>query len=662
VPLIAGGIASHLAILATWLAGALTFVGIGTLLQAGGPARATWRDVSTRFWLGIGGAMLVLQVWHLFLPVDGRAVLALVIPGIAGLWRMRREPVPLAGGLDARRALLGGVLVAWVANRALGPTTLFDTGMYHQPVVAWTNSHAIVPGLGNLHGRLAFNSASLLLASVFDVGPLDGAALHVANGLLSAVLLIEGVCAWQAARGSVHPRAFDLFSLGILPNVVHGALRQDVRSLSTDAAVCALLFAATRLLFDHLAHLPPAGRERARRVPAIVFAFTAAVTVKLSAAMLAASGALLALWTLREARNGERLPIGRLALWLSPAVALFGVWLVRGAVLSGYPVYPARFLALAVDWRVPAEQAAAEAGWITMSARNLNSNVIYPGLSWIWPWMRGVVVRGDPFAQLTVPALLTGAVALAVLVARRREPRPLWSPGWARIALPLGMGIVFWLASAPHTRMAQGLLWSAAAIALAWWCSTAGVRWGRTPAHRLARLVVGLSLALVVKQAAGTAMRAQGSRSRAVVEALLTLPHDGRWMAALPAPELAADTLVGGLVVAVPVGDNACWNTSALCTPHPSATLRLRRSGLPVEEATRHGFRSEGDRWAPRRWPNPWTPFLAWWRCVQVAGPTTRAQRECLDQMRPPAAAGALSAGPAPASREAPAVRSAPPP
>ncbi|MGQ0647591.1 MAG: LIC_10190 family membrane protein [Gemmatimonadaceae bacterium] len=648
---------SHIAVLAVWLLAAGVLIGIGSLLRQwwGLPVRS-WRELSLSFWLGIGGAILVLQLWHLLLPVDVWAVVALVALGAAGLWRGRRDLREGIGSFDGRLTLLAVLLLAWLANRALGPTALFDTGMYHQPTVAWSNAFALVPGLGNLHGRLAFNSASLLLAAAFDVGPFDGAALHLVNGLLAAALLTEGVLAWHSARRGTHPRAHDLFSLAIMPNVVHGLLRQDVRSLSTDAAVCAVLFATTRLLFDLLAH-PSGEREaRARRVVPIVFLFTTAVTIKLSAAVFAATGALVALWTLGAGRPSQGLRLARLARWLTPAVLLFIVWVARGVVLSGYPIYPSGARPFPVDWRVPSEQVAAEAGWITMSARNLNSNVIYPGASWIVPWLRGIVIRGDPFAQLTVPALLMGVVAAFALVTRRRRTSPLWGAHWTLVAIPLGTGVVFWLASAPHTRMAQGILWSAAGVALGWWASvrtsiTGGTRQTadgrpdvpfrrpsappsrRSPAERLAFVVIGLTSLLVVKQALGAALRAPDAKLLAAVDALVTRPHQGQRMAPLPVPQLTPVTLGNDLRVDVPVSDNSCWN-SVRCTPHPSSSLRLRRPDLPAAEALRHGFRSANGEWAPQRWPNPWTPFLAWWRCVRAA-PDSGAgvERRCLSSV-----------------------------
>jgi hypothetical protein len=81
----------------------------------------------------------------------------------------------LAGGLfrvGNRVPILVFVLfVLWAANRCAGPLTLYDSGMYHAPTVEWFKAYPVVPGLGNLHGRLAFNPSGLLFAAMLDRGP-----------------------------------------------------------------------------------------------------------------------------------------------------------------------------------------------------------------------------------------------------------------------------------------------------------------------------------------------------------------------------------------------------------------------------------------------------------------------------------------------------------
>ena len=587
-------IQAHALVLGTWVIAAAVAMGLGCgMLRVFSISRSGWRQQATAFWLGYVAAIGVLQLWHLAWPIDARAVGLLAALSLLGWWGER----PSVGGRRAEWLLALG-LCAWVANRALGPTALFDTGMYHQPAVAWANAWPVVPGLANLHGRLGFNSGALLIDAALDLGPLDGLSLHVANGLLVSVLLVEGVCAARALRGG-STAAYDAFTVAIAPAVVHAVVRQDVRSLSTDAAVALLLLVTIRALVSML----ESREHRLGDLAVVTLLAAGALVVKLSAAVLAAGLVLVALAAGRHALRERPLRAAWLAL---PALLLVVGWLVRGVVLSGYPFYPATVAAVDVDWRVPLEQARAEAAWVTMSARNLNTNVIYAGWSWVAPWLRGVVVRGDPFAQLALPMLLLATLlAIAPRGALRSTP---WRSTW----LALGAGAVFWLAAAPHTRMAQGLAWGALGTMVA---TLAFVR--PTIRNYLVPGATALALMLLAKQAVGAAFQASDARMTAAVDALVSRPQAGRWPAPLPTPSLRATTTVDGLVLSVPTSDNSCWTVLA-CTPHPSATLQRRRPGPTPDASLRWGFQQPAGRWEPERWPNPWTPFLAWWRCREA--------------------------------------------
>ena len=73
-----------------------------------------------------------------------------------------------------------------------------------------------------------------------------------------------------------------------------------------------------------------------------------------------------------------------------------------------------------------------------------------------------------------------------------------------------------------------------------------------------------------------------------------------------------------GLAVAVPDGDNRCYNGPILCTPHPEPHLEARDPGDLGQ-----GFRTTGSLWEPQRWPNPWSDFLRFWRCSREGSTVT---------------------------------------
>ena len=58
----------------------------------------------------------------------------------------------------------------------------YDTGLYHAQAIRWIEEYGVVPGLGNLQMRFAYNSAFMSLQALFSLGWLVGQSLHSLNG------------------------------------------------------------------------------------------------------------------------------------------------------------------------------------------------------------------------------------------------------------------------------------------------------------------------------------------------------------------------------------------------------------------------------------------------------------------------------------------------
>ena len=86
--------------------------------------------------------------------------------------------------------ILGIICLFSAILHASGPVTLFDTGLYHAQAVKWINEYGTVPGLGNLHHRLAFNSSWFYFSSFFDIMAFNGKSYHIVNIIAYSLLLI----------------------------------------------------------------------------------------------------------------------------------------------------------------------------------------------------------------------------------------------------------------------------------------------------------------------------------------------------------------------------------------------------------------------------------------------------------------------------------------
>ncbi|MFN8574366.1 MAG: hypothetical protein U0132_20105 [Gemmatimonadaceae bacterium] len=619
--------AALLRVLATWalLASALCGLGLGVqrLLLGSHPTR---QDLTDAAWLGFAALLFALLSWHLFFPINNIIATALLGGGLALSIAYRRL---IAGALTsvprAPWSVVMAVAVAtWIAMRSMGEMTLYDSGMYHVPFVQWAKAYSVVPGLGNLHGRLAFNPASLLFAALLDRGPWQDGSQHVANGFLVALFTVTALRRLAAVRPPAPMTARVAFELTMTPAILVTALRQDVRSLSTDLPTFVLLAVAGGMLFELLAErVDDAARSRARHL-SFFAVLGAMVTVKLSAAPFATVAALV---LLLADRRWQRKDLARILIL--PVLSGI-VWMAHGVILSGYPLYPSRILALPVDWRVSAEQAAAEAGWITMSARTLNTNVLVLSHEWISRWLGQVVTRGDLFHFFLAPLLV---VVTAVWLLFRRSGRLSAAP-WRRgllVCIPIVLSVLVWWYTAPHPRMAQGPFWilASAMIAVAvGGATTLTVR----QLHRMWLASAFLLAILIARMTAGDIVRAPAAeRPSTILHALATIPTRSGWFWPTPEPDLLSDSLATGLQLAVPRVDNSCWNGPLLCTPHPTVRLTLRSPG-----DVSAGFRNAAP-WAPEWFPNPWIPFLDYWRCTRRSGPSlslNTLESSCRDATR----------------------------
>ncbi|MGH7657841.1 MAG: hypothetical protein ACREL6_06365, partial [Gemmatimonadales bacterium] len=80
-----------------------------------------------------------------------------------------------------------------------------------------------------------------------------------------------------------------------------------------------------------------------------------------------------------------------------------------------------------------------------------------------------------------------------------------------------------------------------------------------------------------------------------------------------------------GLILNTPARGMLCWDAPLPCTPHPAPNLRLRRPG-----DLGGGFVTDGN-WQALDWPNPWSRYREFTRCVGAAEATGTDRRACLE-------------------------------
>lgn len=314
----------------------------------------------------------------------------------------------------------------------------YDTGLYHAQSIRWIEEYGIVRGLGNLHCRLAYNSASFALSALYSMAFLGGQSFHCAAGFVAWML--AGVCLEigsslrrRRLRISDFARAMGIY---YLVNIF-----DEMVSPASDYFMVLLAF----YLVIRWLELLERGEKNMCPYALLCIAGVFLVTVKLSAAVLLLLTCYPAYHLLKERKWRQ---IGSyLVLGLLTAVPYF----VRNVIISGWLVYPFTAIDLfKVSWKIPWEVASYDEREIQVWGRGYQSVAEYDnGIGeWFPRWFGNLSGSEKGFVALSVLAVAVLLVwLLGMLLGRLRRD---WGLFWLQATVALSF--LFWLFTSPLIR------------------------------------------------------------------------------------------------------------------------------------------------------------------------------------------------------------------
>lgn len=410
-------------------------------------------------------------------------------------------------------------------------STNYDTGLYHLQSLRWITEYQIVPGLGGLHGRLAFNSMIFPIAGIVDRAGVG----WISNFLVIFFALTSMLMRfWVAASRSTRSRIefwFLLFAILVISE--NSFFVRDLHwVLNSDSIIVVLIlyWTAAALRLATSAH-------PATDISLIVLSGVLATTVKLSVAPLLLPAVVLA-WIHRK-------DIEATSVWRVSTVAgiAFMVWMLRSFTLSGCAVYPvASTCIFELPWAQLESYVRGEAMSIRSWARkpwDYDFARVLKDMAWLPSWIGAV--RQDPAIILLLVFAPLGSVA--GLLRRKVDERP-WR-GLHIIASGLIVCLIFWFWSAPDPRFGRGFIVAFALLG-------ASVVFSLLPDRpQFSRYVPALVLAgLFLVSFRG--LRLQAS------DYFYTIPK-------VTAYEVKG---LGGRQLFVPKGSDQCWDHKLPCTPY----------------------------------------------------------------------------------------------
>jgi hypothetical protein len=508
--------------------------------------------------------------------------------GLLGLALNRsslRSSLCAAWQSSPRLILLGITFALLLALRSCGPCQYYDTGLYGAQAVRWIQTYPAVPGLGNLHGRLGFNSSVFLCIAALGQGLWKDLGFHLFTGFLLSALwaTLLPACA-RCIRGTASPA--DWFHGILALPAFFWTTRSRIVGTLTDEPAAIVCFIAAGILFRELCPTHDEDQQPAH-TPRLILAatlFSLAVAFKESTAVFALLAWCLVFREIWQSSTGPEKRHLHLGAALLSSTVLMVFWFVRAIIVSGYPLYPATIFGFPVDWKLPLSVAQHYAMGVQSWGRGQDSpSINTQGLNWLGDWLHSAVRNRGAF-QVPVAISLAG-LAIALILRFRGKSRP--SCPWLALLVPSVAGIIFWFAASPDVRFAQFAIWTAAATLGAWGIVAVDFAGPRRHRQVVAALLFCLTWCLI----------SMGWREP--IEALRGL----RQPPPLPKVNLIVRHTQSGLAVYVPEHGNQCWDAPLPCTPYFDGTLRLRDG-----PSMRAGFTSEMNAEALQRSASPTAP------------------------------------------------------
>ena len=424
----------------------LTGYGIRCLLTRFVPYRV--RHMDTYLVCGLAGVTVYAQVISLFGRVGAAANLILCAACVLTAWLCRRTLGSVLrnvwnniwGKQAGKRGKMFGILFlfflfAYGTSRGI---IHYDTGLYHAQSIRWIEEYGVVKGLGNLHCRLAYNSASFALSALYSMAFLGGQSYHCAAGFLAWTL--SKVCMEMA--GSLQQRRLRISDFARVMGFYYLVIIFD-EMVSPASDYFMVLFA----FYIIIRFLELAEHEVKEIFPYALLCVLGVylMTVKLSAAFILLLVIYPAYYLIRNRRWRE------MALYLSLGIVTALPFFIRNVLLSGWLVYPFTQMDLfETAWKIPKGVADYDAKEIQVWGRGYTDVARYDisVKEWLPDWFRSLAGSDKLLvmaAVVSLAVLLVYGIGMLCGWWRRR-------PCILLIQVTVAASFVFWLCTSPLIR------------------------------------------------------------------------------------------------------------------------------------------------------------------------------------------------------------------
>jgi len=406
--------------------------------------------------IGLCGITILAGVLSLFLNLGWLAQTIFLVLGLILGWRMwkKRSCILTLNFTSIPWWLLVFFCLLFLTVLALGTRSPSnpDSGIYHAQAIRWMETYPIVPGLGNLHSRFAFNSNWLVVNALFSFSFLGIRSFHVLPGaflIITLIYFLEG--AYNLYKGNISIAS--ILKIILIPLIFY-ILSSQISSPGTDFPADILIW-VTFALWVGTFEINKGDQSNLISIDEIlVFIFSIfLVTIKLSALPVSVLGAII---FLKQFLRDRMASIKLLLL----SLLILAPWFARNLMLSGYWVYPVPLIANFspnFDWKIPIPSVIREArsiqAWARIPRADIDSVLSMPLYNWLKEWFQNLTKNQE---ILVLGAFLSPfIITLSTMIGLRKKS---FYGSYIYTYIVSYVGLVFWLLQAPDIRFGFGFI------------------------------------------------------------------------------------------------------------------------------------------------------------------------------------------------------------
>lgn len=407
----------------------------------------------------------VIALFHLIIPADTNLLFILILTALIywfftykQLMRNAQKAFDIVWSIPKAYILLFGCFIVIFALFCSLYPRMTDTLYYHYQNLMWNDQYAIVPGLGNLQPRFAFNSNVFLLGSTFGLYAIFKQFIFSVH-----TFLLTAITIWVTYKSLIGKASFrKAFTLFIFVTffVIY---KIHITSITSDFLANLLAM----YLFLNLFYDPEAIRRKSLLyllLPIFI------VTIKLSCAPVLLFSLYAFYLRCKDVRQIEKgsIALPLLTLFIAGAFILLP-WCLGTYIMSGYLFFPIPYLDFFnPDWKIPMHYLMEQKEFIQAFAKypnnlDIKSILAMPITEWFPVWWRSDMFYYNPIAN----RFFFFATLLAIPIGgwmcyKTRKQYPTLILSWF-ISL---ITIVIWFSNAPDFRFVYAFILNLAGVTI----------------------------------------------------------------------------------------------------------------------------------------------------------------------------------------------------